>query len=92
MNDLKKTRRMAGLTQTRAARAAELSRPRLSQAECGEVKLTKQEEARLRRVLRRAIEARAAKMRNLLDGGDSPATAGRGGGTTRLRSEERSTL
>jgi transcriptional regulator with XRE-family HTH domain len=90
MNDLKKTRRMTGLTQTRAARAAGISRPRLSQAECGEILLTKAEESRLRRVLRRAIEIRAAKMRDLLDG-DLPATllqAGRSGGT-RLRTERR---
>jgi transcriptional regulator with XRE-family HTH domain len=87
MNDLRKTRRMTGLTQTRLARAAVMSRSRLSQAECGEVTLTKQEETRLRRALRRAIEARAAKFRTLLDEDSSgPWTiAGRTGKSSRLR-------
>ncbi len=68
MHDLKTLRDLAGLTQHRAARAAGLTRSRLSEAECGEIELTPDEEARLRRVLLRAIEARAAQMQVALGG------------------------
>jgi transcriptional regulator with XRE-family HTH domain len=66
MSELRNMRRIAGMTQTKAARAAGIGRPRLSQAECGEIALGPVEEARLRRALHRAIQRRAAKLSKLL--------------------------
>jgi len=66
MNDLKTLRDLAGLNQHRAARVAGICRSRLSEAECGEVTLSPEEEGRLRRTLLRAIETRAAQMNGLL--------------------------
>jgi transcriptional regulator with XRE-family HTH domain len=67
MSYLRNMRRMAGMTQTKAARAAGICQARLSQAECGEIDLGPVEEARLRRALHRAIQRRAAKLSKLLE-------------------------
>jgi transcriptional regulator with XRE-family HTH domain len=75
MSELRNLRRMAGMTQTKAARAAGIGRPRLSQAECGEIALGPVEEARLRRALNRAIRRRAAKLSKLLSPAVNSASA-----------------
>jgi transcriptional regulator with XRE-family HTH domain len=73
MDDLKTLRDLAGLTQNRASRAAGISRSRLSEIECDEVTITREEELRLRRVLLRAIETRAAQMSGLLSHSSDPS-------------------
>ena len=73
MSDLKTLRDLAGLNQHRAARVAGICRSRLSEAECGEVTLTPEEDGRLRRALLRAIETRAAQMNGLLSRSSDPS-------------------
>jgi transcriptional regulator with XRE-family HTH domain len=66
VDDLKKLRGMADWTQTRTARASGVNRTKLSQAECGEVELSPEEDAAVRRALLAAIRKRATRMENLL--------------------------
>jgi len=55
MKKFKELRRMAGWTQAKAARASGINRAKLSQAECGEIELSHEEDAAIRRALFRAI-------------------------------------
>lgn len=55
MQDLRKRRRLADVSQHRLARLADINRTRLSLAENGDVVLTPQEIERLERVLREQI-------------------------------------
>jgi len=66
VEDLKKLRGMADWTQTRTARASGVHRTKLSQAECGEIELSPEEDAAVRRVLLVAIRERAARMQSVL--------------------------
>jgi len=66
VEDLKKLRGMADWTQTRTARVSGVHRTKLSQAECGEIELNREEDAAVRRVLLAAIRERAARMQMLL--------------------------
>lgn len=68
MEDLRELRRMAGWTQAKASRASGINRAKLSQAECGEVDLSVEEEAAVRRILLAAIRDRASKIEGVLDG------------------------
>lgn len=64
--NLKATRETAGISQFAAAQESGIPRMRLSLAECGQIQLTSDEEAALRKVLRRAIEQRTALLQNAL--------------------------
>ena len=66
MQDLRELRRMAGWTQAKASRASGVNRCKLSQAECGEIELTAEEEAALRCELLRAIRDRADRINGVL--------------------------
>jgi transcriptional regulator with XRE-family HTH domain len=57
---------MAGWTQARASRATGINRAKLSQAECGEVELSTEEDAAIRRVLLRAIRRRVDRINDVL--------------------------
>jgi hypothetical protein len=57
---------MADWTQARTSRASGINRCKLSQAECGEVELSPQEDATLRTVLLRAIRDRADRINAVL--------------------------
>ncbi len=67
MENLRELRRMAGWTQAKASRATGINRAKLSQAECGEIQLSEQEEAAVRRVLIVAMRDRAAKIDGVLE-------------------------
>ena len=66
MEDIKKLRGMADWTQTKTARASGVHRTKLSQAECGELELSQEEDTAVRRVLLTAIRKRAARMETVL--------------------------
>lgn len=66
MQEIREIRRMAGWTQARTSRATGLNRAKLSQAECGEVELSLEEDAAIRRVLLRAIRHRANRINSVL--------------------------
>jgi transcriptional regulator with XRE-family HTH domain len=70
VTNLKEMRLMADWTQAKTSRASGINRAKLSQAECGEIDLTGEEDATIRRVLVRAIRERAARMTEVL--ADSP--------------------
>jgi transcriptional regulator with XRE-family HTH domain len=61
--ELKELRKMADLTQFQLAQRCGVSRMRLSLAECGQLDLDPREDAAVRKVLREAIEHRAAQIR-----------------------------
>lgn len=66
MQDLRELRRMAGWTQAKASRASGINRAKLSQAECGEIELSTEEDAAIRRVLLRAIRDRVDRINGVL--------------------------
>jgi transcriptional regulator with XRE-family HTH domain len=72
MQELREIRRMAGWTQAKASRATGINRAKLSQAECGEVELSTEEDAAIRRVLIRAIRRRVDRINGVL--ADAAAT------------------
>jgi hypothetical protein len=61
-SELKDLRETAVITQIKAARDSRIERSRLSLAESGYVTLTKEEEARLRSVLKKALEQRSKQV------------------------------
>lgn len=67
MNDLRSLRELADWTQTRVARASGINRAKLSLVECGEIELSANEEAIVRRVLTDAIRQRSAQLRAALE-------------------------
>jgi transcriptional regulator with XRE-family HTH domain len=66
MNDLRRTRQVAGISQFLAAQESGVSRMRLSLAETGQVALRPEEKLALRRVLRRALAAKRAALEEAL--------------------------
>jgi transcriptional regulator with XRE-family HTH domain len=66
MRQLKALRKASGLRQWEAANRAGLDRTRLSLAENGHVKLSDDEERRLRRVFVKAIQKRAQHLEGVL--------------------------
>lgn len=70
MTEFKRLRKLAGLTQRRTANLAGIARSRISELECGQIVPKAGEEARLRRVLRRMIARRAAKLTRITDYSD----------------------
>lgn len=58
MDNLRKTRQVAGMSQFRAAKESGIPRMRLSLAETGQLQLQPAEKAALRSVLRRALAVR----------------------------------
>ena len=69
--DLKQEREISGLSQTAVSLRSEVPRTRLSAAECGEIELRPDEVAAVRKVIRREIEKRAAKLQNALSAMES---------------------
>lgn len=63
---LKELRRMAGLTQFQLAQLSEVSRMRLSLAECEQLDLRPDEDRAVRKVLLERIENRAAQLKGVL--------------------------
>jgi transcriptional regulator with XRE-family HTH domain len=74
VQELREIRRMAGWTQARTSRATGINRAKLSQAECGEVELSAEEGAAIRRVLLQAMRRRADLINGVL--ADAAATGG----------------
>jgi transcriptional regulator with XRE-family HTH domain len=66
VTDLRRRREASGLPQVVVSRRSGVPRVRLSQAELGQIRLRVEEEAKVRRVLQKAIEARAAEFQRLL--------------------------
>ena len=66
MESLLSLREISGLSQFSTARKCGIPRMRLSLAETGQLELSSAEEARIRRVLLRAIEARAVQLQTVL--------------------------
>lgn len=66
MNALRRLRERAGLTQFIVARKSGVTRMRLSLAESGQLRLTGEEEAAVRKAIRQGIEEHAARLRHLL--------------------------
>ncbi len=60
MRDLRRLRRLAGMTQCRLARLTEIDRSTLSLAETSQTRLTKEQEEIVRTALLRAIQAQVA--------------------------------
>jgi len=71
--DLKKLRKMADLTQFELAQRCDVSRMRLSLAECGQIELHPEEEVAVRGVLLTAIDDRAAQLRGVLSSREAVA-------------------
>jgi len=71
MKTLRELREMAGLTQTRAARASGIHRAKLSMAETGEIELSPEEETAVRGALLRAIRERQTQIEGVLAGAQS---------------------
>ena len=67
MNDFREMRRIAGWTQLKTANASGIPRARLSQAECREIQLSKQEQEAVCRVLVAAIRDRATRIDGVLE-------------------------
>jgi len=68
MKALRRLREKAGLTQFTVARKSGVTRMRLSLAESGQLRLTKEEEAAVREAIHQGIEEHAARLRHLLVG------------------------
>lgn len=66
MSDLKAQRKLVGWTQFRLAQESGVSRMKISLTECGEARLTAEEDASIQKALREAIETRAAELRSVL--------------------------
>jgi transcriptional regulator with XRE-family HTH domain len=66
MESLRELRAMADWTQARTSRASGTNRAKLSQAECGEIELSAEEDTAIRRILLRAIRDRANRMNCVL--------------------------
>lgn len=64
--NLKKLRKMADLTQFQLAQRCEVSRMRLSLAECEQLELRPDEDRAVRKVLLGVIESRAAQLNGVL--------------------------
>jgi transcriptional regulator with XRE-family HTH domain len=74
---VRQLRQTAGWTQARTSRASGVHRTKLSMAECGEISLSADEEAAVRRVLLRAIRNRAERINGVLtDAGVVPLGTG----------------
>jgi transcriptional regulator with XRE-family HTH domain len=71
MQELRELRRMAGWTQAKASRASGINRAKLSQAECREVELSAEEDAKIRLVLLQAIRDRAERIKGVLTGANA---------------------
>lgn len=67
MDDFREMRRIAGWTQLKTANASGINRVRLSQAECREIELSKQEREAVCRVLLAAIRDRATRIDRVLE-------------------------
>jgi len=65
-SELRQFRQLGGLTQFQTATRSNVSRMKLSLAECGQIELTQDESVAVRRVLEKAILERAALMREHL--------------------------
>jgi transcriptional regulator with XRE-family HTH domain len=68
MKALRKLREQAGLTQFVVARKAGVPRMRLSLAECGQLRLSREEEAAVREAICNGIRQQAAQLHQLLSG------------------------
>jgi predicted transcriptional regulator len=66
MEDLRALRTLAGISQFTCARRARVPRVRISLFESGQLELRLEEQARIRTVLLKAIEARALQLQMVL--------------------------
>jgi transcriptional regulator with XRE-family HTH domain len=66
MTKLRKLRELAGLTQFTVAKKSRVPRMRLSLAECGQLRLSADEEAAVREAIREGLEQHAAQLQRLL--------------------------
>ncbi len=66
MKDLRELRRMIAFTQFRLAARSGVSRTKLSLAECGEIKLTNEEEQKIKKFLHQELHRQAATINQAL--------------------------
>ena len=66
MQELKELRRIAGWTQTKVSRSTGINRTKLSQSESGDLELSIEEDAEVRRVLLQAIRVRSDLIKAVL--------------------------
>jgi len=66
MPNIKDLRGMADWTQAKASQASGINRAKISQAECGEIELSVEEDAALRKVLIQAIRVRSDRINAIL--------------------------